>query len=237
MTARSLSKRRLPTRGCRRLCHVQHAPACAGLLARVAPAPAPDRDAYKAAEAKAGRDPVQQIKLALWCEATAWTPSGSSTWPCAVLIDPEERHGARADGTGRLRWALGVAGSRQPAGPGRRVLNVKLAQYEARRSEVLNAVARPRIGNPSSLPWPSTAAMRIVHLGGSGRATLSVREGGPRRHEPGPLVRAEWFAAGGHPHFGEVAGLHPRLRTPWEHLGCKKHKGRWMTDEQIAAEG
>ena len=61
---------------------------CAGLLAQSAPAAAPDRDAYKAAEAKAGHDPDAQIKLALWCEAHGLDAERLRHLARAALIDP-----------------------------------------------------------------------------------------------------------------------------------------------------
>ncbi len=37
-------------------------------------------------------------------------------------------------------------------------------------------------------------------------------------------------------HFTAVVRLDPSRSAAWKRLGCKKYKGRWMTDEQIAAE-
>jgi hypothetical protein len=37
-------------------------------------------------------------------------------------------------------------------------------------------------------------------------------------------------------HFAAVLQLDPNREAAWKHLGYKKHQGRWMTDDQIAAE-
>ncbi len=37
-------------------------------------------------------------------------------------------------------------------------------------------------------------------------------------------------------HFTAVTRLDPKREAAWQRLGCKKHNGRWMTDEQITAE-
>src|SRR2546423_561473 len=37
-------------------------------------------------------------------------------------------------------------------------------------------------------------------------------------------------------HFAASLQLDPNREATWKHLGFKKHQGRWMTDEQVAAQ-
>ncbi len=57
--------------------------------------PGPDRDAYRAAAAAAGRDADAHVDLALWCEARGMAAEKTRHLARAVLLDPEN---ARARG-------------------------------------------------------------------------------------------------------------------------------------------
>lgn len=63
---------------------------CSVLAAAPADKPADDRAAYEAARSKAGRNPHEHIKLALWCEAHGLDGGRLKHLAIAVLLDPKD---------------------------------------------------------------------------------------------------------------------------------------------------
>jgi hypothetical protein len=59
-------------------------------------------------------------------------------------------------------------------------------------------------------------------------ATLAHLELGSWREKNG--LKAEAVA-----HFSAAVRLDPRCDDAWRHLGCRKYKGRWLTESQISA--
>ena len=117
-------------------------------------------------------------------------------------------------------------------------LSARLAQYEGRRAQLLEVVVRlldRRAIEAAVASSREDFEFYVPHR----RAEVA------RRHEKAARAHMElalWCEQNGlkpeaSAHFAEAAQLDPWLHTPWEHLGCKKHKGRWMTEEQIVAEG
>jgi hypothetical protein len=94
-----------------------------------------DREAYRAANEKAGRDPDAQVRLALWCEAHGLDAERLKNLSLAALADPTHAT-ARAllgmvaeDG----RWGRPeTIADRAKADPKRLALR---AEYESRRSK------------------------------------------------------------------------------------------------------
>ncbi|MGP0064670.1 MAG: polymorphic toxin-type HINT domain-containing protein [Isosphaeraceae bacterium] len=223
---------------------------CVGLLSQSPPASAPDLAAYEIAKAHAGRDPNAHVKLALWCEAHGLDAERLKHLARAVLIDPKNvaARGMMGLVAHEGRWASPEAVSQQVKGD--EALSTKLAQYETRRDEVQKEVAR--LLNIEAVP-ARVARYRNFQLEsariGRNSAGPHTREGTRRDEEALQLKKAArihvqlalWCEMSdlkpeAIAHFTEASQLCPTLITPWEHMGYKKHQGRWMTDERIAAE-
>jgi hypothetical protein len=207
------------------------------LLAQTASVSTSHNEAFRAAEARAGHDPGALIELALWCEARGLDADRLNWLARAVLIDPKNA---------RARGLMGLVGYgrrwESPEAVSRRVrhdedLTANLAQYQGRRAEVLRVTARfldkgaldRKLASLKGEPELYVEQQRIEERQSRERAARAHTQLATWCEENG--LKPEAFA-----HFSEASQLDPELRTPWEHLGCKKHSGRWMTEEQIAAE-
>ena len=95
-----------------------------------------DLAAYQTVKANAGRDPDSQIKLALWCERTVCKPTRQHL-ALAVLSDPK-------NATRGLMGLVAYAGRwgsprfRGGKSKGRRPIDGRLAQYNAKRDKTPN---------------------------------------------------------------------------------------------------
>ena len=60
--------------------------------------PKPEAETYESVRARAGKNADDQVRLALWCEATVYPPSGRSTspWPSSTTPPTPWRAGSWA---------------------------------------------------------------------------------------------------------------------------------------------
>lgn len=167
-----------------------------------------DAEAYRAAAARAGRDSQAHLKLALWCESHDLKAERAKHLALAVLIDPQNV---------AARSLLGLIAHdgrwETPEGVVKRIdaneeLSGKLAEYNRRRGRVLKQTSQSA----------SRAKLASAHL-----------ELGVWCNQAG--LKAEAAA-----HFTSAVTLDPSRTNAWRLLGYVRHKGRWMSGEQIAAE-
>ncbi len=190
-----------------------------------------DRNSYEAASARAeaSRDPNLHVQLALWCEAHGLTAERTQHLARAVLADPKN---AAARG---LLGLVEFAGTwNAPDQVSQKIkadaeLSAKLAEYNARRE---------RLDLESD-----TIAQKILDLERKGllpQARLFEARNSPRL-APEHVKLGLWCEKNGlkteaEAHFTAAVQLNPHDDPSWKHLGYIKHRGRWMTREQITAE-
>lgn len=167
----------------------------AGLLA--AGLPSADLAAYEAARARAGHDPAEHVKLAVWCEDHGLSAERVKHLALAVLIDPNH-----AAARGLLGLVAYRGGWHSPDTVAERVradddLAATRADYRARRD---------RTATNSDGHWK--LAMWCIDNGLTDEATA---------------------------HLTAVTRLDPLRDAAWKRLGYKRHEGRWMTADLIAA--
>lgn len=177
-----------------------------------------------------------QIKLALASEARGMEAERAKHLAQAVLMDP-----ANPMARGLLGMVAFQGRWLPPEEIGRRIqddeaLTARLAQYESRRAEVLKVAGRllDREAIEAALrPYRDELELYVEQR----RVEMAQRsEKAARAH----MELALWCEKAGlepeaRAHFTEASQLAPHLRTPWEHLGFKKHNGRWATEEMLAA--
>jgi tetratricopeptide (TPR) repeat protein len=170
-----------------------------------------DRGTYEAVRKKAGPDPAALVKLALWCEAHGFSAERRKHLTEALAIDPAN---VAAQGL------LGLISYRgEPLSPeGVRVkrssdenLSKKLEDYHARRAALEVAMTTGKHG-----------------IAGKRMAALAHEKLGVWCDQQG--LRDEAIA-----HFTTAVQFDPYRDAPWKHLGYVKHRGRWMTHDQIRA--
>lgn len=204
---------------------------CSGLLAAPPPASpiAPEvLKQYESAKAKAGRDSGSQVRLALWCEARGLNAERTKHLALAVLSDPKNSTargllGLIANGN---RWERpeAIADQRSADQP----LTAKLAEYNAYRAQLEAHVRSDRFGveesrKPGHRAWLDYYRRELNRKLAKAHTKLGLwceRNG----------LMPEALA-----HFTAAAEADPTRSIPWEHLGYRKHKGRWMSEAQIAA--
>jgi hypothetical protein len=206
---------------------------CSGLLAVTPPPadglPAEELAQYQAAKANAGRDPALHIKLALWCESHGMNAERLKHLALAVLSDPRNATarglmGLVADG-GRWKRPEAVAEKRDADA----ALAATLGEYNALRSGLEDEAA------------PELKALRDAQERGDKAAAERSRSALDRRLAPAHEKLGLWceehgLAAEAVAHFTAATTLDPNRATSWEHLGCRKYNGRWMSAAQVAAE-
>jgi hypothetical protein len=183
---------------------------CSAMLAAAPADPAADLKAYEGLRAGAGPDAASQVKVALWCEAHGLNAERLKHLARAVLADP--RNAAARGLLGlvafRDRWETPEAVSRKVQED--EALAAKLAQYNARREALEDAIRNDRRMNRSR------ASRSHVAL-----ALWCEQKG----------LTAEAKA-----HLTSAVVIDPYNEATWKHLGYVKHNGRWMSHGQIAAE-
>jgi tetratricopeptide (TPR) repeat protein len=177
------------------------------------PARAPvDRSTYEGVRKKAGQDPAALVKLALWCEAHGLSAERVKHLTEALAIDPAN---VAAQGL------LGLISYRgESLSPDRlRVkrssdenLSKKLEEYHARRAALEVSMTTRK---------PDTAGKRSAALAHEKLGAWCEQQG----------LKDEAIA-----HFTTAVQFDPYRDAPWKHLGYVKHRGRWMTHDQIRAE-
>jgi len=93
--------------------------------------------------------------------------------------------------------------------------------------------------------WLTPAQAAARERAGDERAAL-LAEYETRRAAAADTASAQWklalwcerqgLKAEATAHFTQVTRLNPANRAAWHHLGCRLYQGRWMNEEQIAAE-
>jgi tetratricopeptide (TPR) repeat protein len=191
--------------------------------------PSSDRQQYEAARAKAGRDPSAHVQLALWCEAHGLTPERAKHLAIAVLTDPRN---ATARG---LMGLMAHAGRwEHPEDVGQKILTdettaARRAEYNGYRAELERTADADR------------AAIESARASGNRELLRAAKGQSSRRLAAAQLKLGLWCERNGlRPeaiaHFTAATEFDPSVATAWRHLGCQRHKGRWMTPQAIAAE-
>jgi len=206
---------------------------CSGLLA-ASPPPATqvtpeDWKQYESAKAKAGRDPDAHVKLALWCEAHGLNAERTKHLTVAVLTDPK---GTVARG---LLGLMSYGGRWEK--PEAVVQEVKsdeahastLARYNAHRDELEAYLSYDR------------ARVKECQAPGKRARLASAQAELNQKLALANIRLGKWCEANGlkpeaMAHFTAATEADPRRGQAWEHLGYRKHKGRWMNQAQIDAE-
>ena len=154
----------------------------------------------------------------------------------AVLMDPANTMARGLMGMVAFggRWSTPEGISRQVADD--EALTAKLAQYESRRAEVLKTAGRLLDKDAIEAALHEYREEYSLYVEKRREELTQRGEKAARAH----MGLALWCEQAGieaeaRAHFTEASQLAPFLRTPWEHLGFKKHKGRWMSEEMIAA--
>jgi Pretoxin HINT domain len=172
-----------------------------------------DLKSYDAIQAKAGRDPAAQVKLALWCEAHGLSPQRVRHLARAVLLDPANvtARGLLGLISFRGEWLSPErAGAKWKADE---ALTAKLAAYNARRDAL-------------------EASLDPTKRGG----TVDRRKAARAHEQLGLWCRQQGLQAEATAHFSTAVQLNPYRDATWRHLGYVKHNGRWMSRAQITEE-
>ncbi|MHB1561454.1 MAG: hypothetical protein ACYC61_28735, partial [Isosphaeraceae bacterium] len=212
-----------------------------GLAALIAqgPATAARQDpAQRPAADHARRDSAAQaqVKLALASEARGMDAERTRHLARAVLMDPANAMARGLMGMAAFggRWSSPEGISRQIRDD--EVLTAKLAQYESRRAEVLRTAGRLLDRDAIEAALRQYRDEYELYVKARHEELVQRREKAARAHMGLALwCEQEGLGPEARAHFTEASQLAPFLRTPWEHLGFRKHRGRWMSEETIAA--
>jgi hypothetical protein len=188
-----------------------------------------DQQIFDAARAGASSDPAKLAKLALWCEAHGMGTQERGALDEAVRLDPNNRaaRGLLGHVSYQGRWDT-------PEAVCRRVkedvtLGAKLAEYNTRRIRIDRdtEIERRSIANLEALGLYAKAAQAKLTLD---------RRIAPEHVRLGLWCEQNDLKAKAQAHFTTALLLNPHDQTTWRHLGYIKHRGRWTSHEQIAAE-
>ena len=173
-------------------------------------------------QAKAGRDPAAQIRMALWCEQHGLNAEKVKHLALAVLKDPQN---TMARGLLGLlpnggRWETPEA--RQCQVEADELLSARLAEYNRRRDEL-------QAFESSTIPIGTTVQTRWAMHHPAAEVAAAHAKLGAWCEQNG--LKPEATA-----HFTQAVVLDPYRDSTWKRLGFVKHAGRWMTREQITAE-
>lgn len=171
------------------------------------PSSTADLKAYETAKAKAGRDPEAHVKLALWCERHGLAEERARHLALAVFLEPRNVAARGFLGLVRHDQKWQSPDSVRERIESDEALNAKLAAYHTRRDELDRQATK--------LPAAKAAQAHV---------TL------------GQWCETEGLHVEARAHFTAAVMLDPGRDTTWRRLGYVKHRGRWMSREEVEGE-
>jgi hypothetical protein len=193
------------------------------------PALAEDIEAYELARVKAEGSAPEQVGLALWCESKGWNEKKAEHLAASLRLDPEN---ATARGLSRTmpqdgQWLTPEAASAAIRANADR--NQRLEEYYERRAKLEKAAEKDRAKWQSVQQRGNAAEARLLRL-------KSEHKLSPEHQKLGQWCKSQGLLTEAQAHFTSAIMLDPHNAAAWKQLGYVKHKDRWMTKEQIAAE-